>query len=55
MGTIGEHATVLGGSLAGLLNARALAEAYERVTVVERDAALRRRPVPDASPSRPHA
>lgn len=32
------HAVVLGGSLAGLLAARVLAEHFERVTVVERDA-----------------
>jgi 2-polyprenyl-6-methoxyphenol hydroxylase-like FAD-dependent oxidoreductase len=37
MRQIGEHAVVLGASMAGLLAARALAEAYERVTVVERD------------------
>ncbi len=34
----GGHAVVLGGSLAGLLAARVLAEHFERVTVVERDA-----------------
>ncbi|HEX7318115.1 MAG TPA: hypothetical protein VF297_29700 [Pyrinomonadaceae bacterium] len=33
----GGHALVLGGSLAGLLAARVLAEHFERVTVVERD------------------
>ena len=38
MRRIGEHAVVIGGSMAGLLAARSLAEAYERVTVVERDA-----------------
>jgi 2-polyprenyl-6-methoxyphenol hydroxylase-like FAD-dependent oxidoreductase len=38
MRRIGEHAVVLGGGMAGLLAARALADAYERVTVVERDA-----------------
>jgi glycine/D-amino acid oxidase-like deaminating enzyme len=37
MRRIGDHAVVLGASLAGLLAARALADAYERVTVVERD------------------
>jgi 2-polyprenyl-6-methoxyphenol hydroxylase-like FAD-dependent oxidoreductase len=31
------HAVVLGGGIAGLLAARVLADAYERVTVVERD------------------
>jgi 2-polyprenyl-6-methoxyphenol hydroxylase-like FAD-dependent oxidoreductase len=34
---IGDHAVVLGASLAGLLATRVLADAYERVTVVERD------------------
>jgi pimeloyl-ACP methyl ester carboxylesterase/2-polyprenyl-6-methoxyphenol hydroxylase-like FAD-dependent oxidoreductase len=34
---IGEHAVVIGGSMAGLLAAGSLAEAYERVTVIERD------------------
>jgi 2-polyprenyl-6-methoxyphenol hydroxylase-like FAD-dependent oxidoreductase len=32
-----DHAVVLGGSIAGLLAARVLADAYERVTVVDRD------------------
>jgi hypothetical protein len=34
---IGEHAAVLGGSLAGLAGAAVLAQRFERVTVVERD------------------
>jgi 2-polyprenyl-6-methoxyphenol hydroxylase-like FAD-dependent oxidoreductase len=34
---IGNRALVLGASMAGLLAARVLADAYERVTVVERD------------------
>lgn len=34
---IGDHAVVLGGSMAGLLVARVLADAYNRVTVVDRD------------------
>lgn len=33
----GEHAVVLGASVAGLLAARVLADAFDRVTVVERD------------------
>ena len=33
----GEHAIVIGASMAGLLAARALADSYERVTVVDRD------------------
>jgi 2-polyprenyl-6-methoxyphenol hydroxylase-like FAD-dependent oxidoreductase len=37
MRRIGDHAVVLGASLAGLLAARVLADAYGRVTVVERD------------------
>jgi 2-polyprenyl-6-methoxyphenol hydroxylase-like FAD-dependent oxidoreductase len=37
MHTIGEHAVVVGASMGGLLAARVLAEAYERVTIVERD------------------
>jgi 2-polyprenyl-6-methoxyphenol hydroxylase-like FAD-dependent oxidoreductase len=34
---IGEHAVVIGASVAGLLAARVLSDAYERVTIVERD------------------
>jgi 2-polyprenyl-6-methoxyphenol hydroxylase-like FAD-dependent oxidoreductase len=34
----GRHAVVLGGSLAGLLAARVLADHFDRVTVIERDA-----------------
>src|ERR1700752_405241 len=37
MAKLGEHAVVLGASMAGLLAARVLADFYERVTVVERD------------------
>lgn len=33
----GDHAVVLGGSMAGLLAARVLADHYEQVTLVERD------------------
>lgn len=48
--TIGNHAVVLGGSMGGLLAARVLADAYQRVTVVERDllpeSAQHRRGVP---------
>jgi 2-polyprenyl-6-methoxyphenol hydroxylase-like FAD-dependent oxidoreductase len=35
---IGDHAVVLGASMAGLTAARVLADAYQRVTVLERDA-----------------
>ncbi|MFB7939768.1 NAD(P)/FAD-dependent oxidoreductase [Streptomyces sp. NPDC056049] len=45
-----RHAVVIGGSLAGLLAARALAEHAERVTVVERD---RLPEGPDARPGVP--
>ena len=38
MQKIGDHAVVLGASMAGLLAARVLSDAYQRVTVVERDA-----------------
>ena len=37
MQTIGDHAVVLGASMSGLLAARVLADAYEHVTVVDRD------------------
>jgi 2-polyprenyl-6-methoxyphenol hydroxylase-like FAD-dependent oxidoreductase len=40
MPKIGDHTVVLGAGLAGLLAARVLADAYERVTVVERDPLL---------------
>ena len=35
---VGGHAVVLGGSLAGLLAARVLADHFDRVTLIERDA-----------------
>src|SRR4051794_27032382 len=57
MRRIGEHAVVIGGSMAGLLAARSLTEAYERVTIVDRDALPAglqgRRAVPQDRP--PHA
>lgn len=34
---LGEHAVVLGGSISGLLAARMLSDAYQEVTVVDRD------------------
>ena len=37
MRTIGDHAVVLGAGIAGLLATRVVAEAYERVTLIERD------------------
>src|SRR5215217_4169297 len=43
---IGDHAVVLGAGMAGLLAARVLADAYERVTVVERD------PLPETAENR---
>jgi 2-polyprenyl-6-methoxyphenol hydroxylase-like FAD-dependent oxidoreductase len=49
---LGEHAVVIGGSMAGLIAARALADHYGRVTVLERD----RLPVgPDARKGTPQA
>lgn len=51
--TNNQHAVVLGGSLAGLLAARVLADHFERVTLIERDAypqtAEARRGVPQAN------
>ncbi len=38
MARIGEHAVVLGASMAGLLSARVLADHFDRVTLVDRDA-----------------
>jgi 2-polyprenyl-6-methoxyphenol hydroxylase-like FAD-dependent oxidoreductase len=50
MANIGNHAVVLGASMAGLLAARALSDFFETVTVVERDILpdnpVRRRGVP---------
>jgi 2-polyprenyl-6-methoxyphenol hydroxylase-like FAD-dependent oxidoreductase len=47
---IGDHAVVLGASMAGLLAARVLADAYAQVTVIDRDqlaeASTHRRGVP---------
>lgn len=37
MNHLGEHAIVIGGSMAGLMAARVLAGRFERVTVIERD------------------
>jgi 2-polyprenyl-6-methoxyphenol hydroxylase-like FAD-dependent oxidoreductase len=37
MHKIGDHAVVLGASMSGLLAARVLADAYQRVTVIDRD------------------
>ena len=37
MRKIGDHAVVVGASMAGLLAARVLSDAYERVTLLERD------------------
>jgi len=52
VGACGDHAVVVGASMAGLLAARVLADAFETVTVVERDAlpdaAVPRRGVPQS-------
>jgi hypothetical protein len=49
-GRIGDHAIVLGASMAGLLAARVLADAYAQVTIIDRDqlppAGTHRRGVP---------
>jgi 2-polyprenyl-6-methoxyphenol hydroxylase-like FAD-dependent oxidoreductase len=37
MANLGQHAVVIGGSLAGLMTARVLADHFESVTVLERD------------------
>jgi flavin-dependent dehydrogenase len=34
---LGEHAVVIGGSIAGLMSARVLADYFDSVTVLERD------------------
>ncbi len=41
MKSLGEHAVVMGASISGLLAARVLCDAFDRVTVIERD------PLPD--------
>ena len=46
MAKIGNHAVVLGASMAGLLAARSLSEFFDAVTVVERD------PLPDTLPDK---
>lgn len=43
---VGDHAIVVGGSMAGLVTARVLTDAFEEVTIVERD------PLPDESVAR---
>ena len=35
--TTGRHAVVIGGSMAGLVSARVLADHFDRVTVLDRD------------------
>jgi 2-polyprenyl-6-methoxyphenol hydroxylase-like FAD-dependent oxidoreductase len=53
MNTLGEHAVVIGGSIAGLMAARVLSGHFERVTVIERDSvaanAAERRGAPQAA------
>lgn len=46
MPKVGDHAVVVGASMAGLLAARVLADAYRRVTIVERD------PLPESGSAR---
>lgn len=49
----GEHAVVVGGSMAGLLAARVLTDGYAKVTITERDSmpdvSVARRGVPQAN------
>jgi 2-polyprenyl-6-methoxyphenol hydroxylase-like FAD-dependent oxidoreductase len=52
--TRGEHAVVLGASLAGLASAAALAERFERVTIIERDTQPRSREYRDGVPQGRH-
>lgn len=42
----GSHAIVIGGSLAGLLAARVLADHFDRVTILERDSLMAAEPAP---------
>ena len=49
---IGDHAVVLGASIAGLLTARVLTDAYARVTLVDRDE-LPETPAPSQRPPGP--
>lgn len=42
----GRHAVVVGGSMAGMLAARVLADHFERVTLLERDRYAEDGPVP---------
>lgn len=53
MKLLGEHCIVIGGSIGGLIAARVLADRFERVTIVDRDAAgstpEQRRPVPQGA------
>jgi hypothetical protein len=55
--TIGDHAVMIGASMAGLLAARVLSDAYERVTIIERDELLQwakgGRRCPRTRPGRP--
>jgi glycine/D-amino acid oxidase-like deaminating enzyme len=37
MTSLGDHAVVIGGSIAGLITARALADYFNRITLFERD------------------
>jgi len=54
VGAVGEHAVVVGASVAGLLTARVLSDGFERVTVVERDE-LRDEPIArDGAPQTRH-
>lgn len=55
MGRIGTHAVVLGGSIAGVLAARVLAESYDDVLVIDRDKVLDVRTPRRGAPHARHA
>ncbi|MDB4894797.1 MAG: hypothetical protein JWN15_1059 [Firmicutes bacterium] len=52
---LGSHAVVIGGSMAGLLAARVLANRFERVTVIERDELKNEPVVRKGAPQANHA
>ena len=53
MRKIGDHAVVLGASIGGLLAARVLADAYQRVTIVDPTCCRRARQTGGGQPGNP--
>src|SRR6516225_9910474 len=51
---LGEHAVVIGGSIAGLVTARVLSDYFEHVTILERDHIERRPQVHKSTPQGNH-